>query len=52
VQLLVEKGVQFHFQTTVKEFVGDNGKLKQVVLRDGAVLPAEFCVIGIGEVLS
>ena len=49
VQLLAEKGVQFHFQTTAKEFVGDNGKLKQVVLRDGTVLPAEFCVIGIGE---
>ena len=36
----------------MKEFVGEIGRLKQVVLRDGAVLPAEFCVIGIGEVLS
>ena len=49
VQLLAEKGVQFHFQTTAKEFVGENGQLKQVVLRDGTVLLAELCVIGIGE---
>jgi len=49
-QLLAEKGVQFQFQTTAKEFIGENGKLKQVILRDGTVLPAEFCVIGIGEV--
>ena len=48
-QLLAEKGVQFHFQTTAKEFVGENGKLKQVVLKDGTVLPAEFCVIGVGK---
>ena len=48
-QLLVEKGVRFHFQTTAKEFVGENGKLKQVVLKDGTVLPAELCVVGIGE---
>lgn len=49
-QLLAENGVQFHFQTTAKEFVGESGKLKQVVLRDGTVLPAEFCVVGIGEI--
>jgi len=48
-QLLAEKGVQFQFQTTAKEFIGENGKLKQVVLTDGTVLPAEFCVIGIGK---
>ena len=45
----MEKGIQFHFQTTAKEFVSESGKLKQVVLKDGTVLPAELCVIGIGE---
>jgi len=50
-QLLAEKGIQFRFQTTVKEFVGENGKLKHVVLKDGTLLPAEFCVVGIGRLL-
>ena len=48
-QLLAEKGVQFHFKTTAKQFIGENGKLKQVVLQDGTVLSAELCVIGIGK---
>ena len=49
-QLLAEKGVQFRFKTTAKEFVGENGKLKRVLLTDETVLPAELCVVGIGKV--
>jgi len=49
-QLLAEKGIQFRFQTTAKEFVGENGKLMQVVLKDGTVLPAELCVTGVGKI--
>jgi len=30
--------------------VGENGKLKRVLLTDETVLPAELCVVGIGKV--
>lgn len=50
-QLLSDKGVQFHFKTTASEFVGEGGKLKRVVLKDGTVLPADLCVAGIGNLI-
>lgn len=47
-QLLDEKGIKFHFQTTASEFFGSNGKLKEVVLTNGTRLPADLCVMGLG----
>lgn len=33
----------------IKELLGENGQLRQVVLSDGTVLDADICVLGIGE---
>ncbi|XP_046839901.1 apoptosis-inducing factor 3-like isoform X2 [Xenia sp. Carnegie-2017] len=43
-----EKGVKFHFNTSVKEFKGVNGKLEKALLTNDEVLEADVCVIGIG----
>jgi NADPH-dependent 2,4-dienoyl-CoA reductase/sulfur reductase-like enzyme len=45
---LDEKGVKLHLQATPTEFVGANGKVKQVKLKDGTILPADLCVVGAG----
>ncbi|BFZ18859.1 hypothetical protein BsWGS_21898 [Bradybaena similaris] len=45
-----EKGVQFHFETSVKELHGDDGHLKQAELANGTTLPADVCVMGVGVV--
>jgi len=42
--------VKFHFETSVKEFKGENGQVKEAVLANGTVLPADVCVMGIGVV--
>jgi NADPH-dependent 2,4-dienoyl-CoA reductase/sulfur reductase-like enzyme len=47
-QLLDEKGVQFRFKMTPEKFVGSDGKLKEVMLKDGTILPADLCVVGAG----
>ncbi|XP_041349641.1 apoptosis-inducing factor 3-like [Gigantopelta aegis] len=47
-----EKGVKFYFENSIKEFVGENGKVKEVLLADGTKLPADICVLGIGVVPS
>lgn len=44
------KGVKFYFDTSVKEFKGEDGKLTEAVLADGTVLPADVCVMGVGKV--
>lgn len=43
-------GVKFHFETSVKEFIGENGQVKEAVLANGTVLPADVCVMGVGVV--
>lgn len=47
-KVLEEKGVQFRFKTNTDKFVGKKGKLTEVVLKDGTVLPADVCVVGAG----
>lgn len=42
------KGVKFYFQNGIREFVGEDGKLKQAILNDGTVLEADLCVLGVG----
>ncbi|CAL1545244.1 unnamed protein product [Lymnaea stagnalis] len=44
------KGVKFHFETSVKEFRGEDGQLTEAVLADGTVLPADVCIMGVGVV--
>uniref|UniRef100_A0A0B7BB79 FAD/NAD(P)-binding domain-containing protein n=1 Tax=Arion vulgaris TaxID=1028688 RepID=A0A0B7BB79_9EUPU len=45
-----EKGVHFHFGTGTKEFIGEGGQLKEVVLSNGTTLAADVCVMGVGVV--
>ncbi|KAH9524284.1 Apoptosis-inducing factor 3 [Bulinus truncatus] len=44
------KGVKFYFETSVKEFNGEDGVLTEAVLANGTVLPADVCVMGVGVV--
>ncbi|XP_035825044.1 apoptosis-inducing factor 3 isoform X1 [Aplysia californica] len=44
------KGVKFHFETSVKEFRGEDGKVTEAVLANGETLPADVCVMGVGVV--
>ncbi|XP_036359117.1 apoptosis-inducing factor 3 isoform X1 [Octopus sinensis] len=47
-QLHIDKGVKFQFNTSPTELKGNNGKLTSVVLANGEELPADVCVVGIG----
>ena len=42
-----EKGINFELNSEVKGFKG-NGQAKELELRDGTVLPADFFVLGVG----
>lgn len=41
-------GVQFRFGAQVREFRGESGELRGVVLADGTELPADLALVGIG----
>lgn len=45
-------GVTLNFETSVTAIKGEAGKVKEVVLTDGRVLPADLVLIGIGLVPS
>ncbi|XP_048247566.1 apoptosis-inducing factor 3-like isoform X1 [Haliotis rufescens] len=45
-----DKGVKFYFERSVKEFVGEDGKVTEAILSDGTKLEADLCVLGIGVV--
>eukprot|EP00106_Octopus_bimaculoides_P007221 XP_014774663.1 PREDICTED: apoptosis-inducing factor 3-like [Octopus bimaculoides] len=47
-QLHIDKGVKFQFNTSAAELKGKDGKLVSVVLANGEELPADVCVVGIG----
>ncbi|KAM4699305.1 apoptosis-inducing factor 3-like isoform 1-T2 [Discoglossus pictus] len=47
-KLLQERGVTFHMKTEAKELRGDNGKVKEVILKNGSQIPADLVVAGIG----
>lgn len=54
-KLFEEKGVQFHFNTTVTKIHSCHGKgdlLKSVELTDGTVLPADILILGVGTVFN
>nr|XP_046244886.1 apoptosis inducing factor mitochondria associated 4 [Scatophagus argus]XP_046244887.1 apoptosis inducing factor mitochondria associated 4 [Scatophagus argus]XP_046244888.1 apoptosis inducing factor mitochondria associated 4 [Scatophagus argus]XP_046244889.1 apoptosis inducing factor mitochondria associated 4 [Scatophagus argus] len=49
-QMLEEKNVKFHMNDGVTEIRGENGKVKGVVLKSGAVLEADVVIAGIGVI--
>ncbi|XP_075226424.1 apoptosis-inducing factor 3-like isoform X2 [Lycorma delicatula] len=47
-QLFKEKGIAFVLKTGVEKYVGNNGVVSEVHLKNGTVLPADVVVVGIG----
>ncbi|XP_047463481.1 apoptosis-inducing factor 3 isoform X2 [Mugil cephalus] len=47
-KILSEQNVRFHMNDIVTEVKGVNGKVKEVVLKSGKVVPAEVLIVGIG----
>uniref|UniRef100_A0A3Q3MUD2 Apoptosis inducing factor mitochondria associated 5 n=1 Tax=Mastacembelus armatus TaxID=205130 RepID=A0A3Q3MUD2_9TELE len=47
-QMLSEENVKFHMNDNVTEVRGANGKVKEVVLKSGKVIPADVLIVGIG----
>uniref|UniRef100_A0A673GSI7 Apoptosis inducing factor mitochondria associated 4 n=1 Tax=Sinocyclocheilus rhinocerous TaxID=307959 RepID=A0A673GSI7_9TELE len=47
-QMLEEKNVMFYTSNGVAEIRGKNGKVKEVVLKNGEVFPADIVIVGIG----
>lgn len=48
-QMLAERNVKFYMNNSVTEVRGQDGKVKEVVLKSGKVLPADIFIVGIGE---
>uniref|UniRef100_A0A672RI15 Apoptosis-inducing factor 3-like n=1 Tax=Sinocyclocheilus grahami TaxID=75366 RepID=A0A672RI15_SINGR len=48
VKLLEKKNVKFYTSNGVAEIRGENRKVKEVVLKNGEVLPADIVIVGIG----
>ncbi|XP_014190360.1 apoptosis-inducing factor 3 [Haplochromis burtoni] len=46
--MLIERNVKFYMNDSVTEIRGVNGKVKEVVLKSGKVIPAEVLIVGIG----
>eukprot|EP00062_Callorhinchus_milii_P011774 gi/632958059/ref/XP_007894821.1/ PREDICTED: apoptosis-inducing factor 3-like isoform X2 [Callorhinchus milii] len=49
-KMFEEKNVRFYMEDGVNELRGENGKLKEIELSSGTILPADLCVVGIGVV--
>ncbi|XP_012680667.2 apoptosis inducing factor mitochondria associated 4 [Clupea harengus] len=47
-QMLEEKDVKFYMKNNVAEILGENGKVKEVLLQNGGRLEADVVVFGIG----
>ncbi len=47
---VASKGVSVHTENGVAEFLGEDGRLTGVKLKDGAVIPCELAVVAIGVV--
>ncbi|XP_039224160.1 apoptosis-inducing factor 3-like isoform X2 [Crotalus tigris] len=48
-KMLEAQGVLFHLKTDVAQMQGENGKVTNVILSNGSVLPADLVVVGIGN---
>lgn len=44
-----QKGVKFHLENPVKEFIGDGGRLKNIILKDGSTLESPLCIVAAGK---
>uniref|UniRef100_A0A8C9R2N2 Apoptosis inducing factor mitochondria associated 4 n=1 Tax=Scleropages formosus TaxID=113540 RepID=A0A8C9R2N2_SCLFO len=49
-RILQEKKVKFYMKDCVTEIKGENGKVKEVILKSGVVLPADIVIAGIGVI--
>lgn len=49
-QMLEENNVKFYMNDQIEEIRGENGKVKQVVLKSGAILEADVVIAGIGVI--
>lgn len=49
-KMMEEKGVMFYMKSGVVEIRGHNGKVKEVVLKNGHVLEADVVILGIGVI--
>lgn len=47
-KLFEEKGVKFHFETSISKCNGQNGAIKSVELENGTTLPADILILGVG----
>uniref|UniRef100_A0AAQ5YHE5 Rieske domain-containing protein n=1 Tax=Amphiprion ocellaris TaxID=80972 RepID=A0AAQ5YHE5_AMPOC len=47
--MLSEKDVKFYMNDSVIEVKGVNGKVKEVVLKSGTVIPADVLIVGVGK---
>ena len=48
--LHMKKGVQFSLEEDVKEFIGSNGALENLILKSDRTLKADLAVVGVGVV--
>ncbi|XP_052800272.1 apoptosis-inducing factor 3-like isoform X2 [Mya arenaria] len=45
-----DKGVKFHFEAGIKEFVGVDGAVTEAILSTGVRIPADVAILGVGVV--
>lgn len=51
-KLFEDKGVKFHFETTITKCDGENGVIKSVELANGTTLPADILILGVGTTFN
>lgn len=44
-----DNGVKFYFERGIKEFVGSDGKVTEVVFFDDIRLSVDLCIMGVGK---
>lgn len=44
-----DNGVKFYFERGIKEFVGSDGKVIEVVFFDDICLLVDLCIMGVGK---
>lgn len=48
-ELFESKGVVFHMNTSVKDYIGFNNRLSEIELLDGKKLKADVCIMATGS---
>lgn len=48
-QMYEDNGVKFYFERGIKEFVGSDGKVTEVVFFDDIRLSVDLCIMGVGK---